>query len=118
VAERSATIVAPGYGLQHYTIYQIDTREFTGGVLQIDIQIARDSATDGSFDLFPSDIPIPTRGDPIGTLVGRYNVPRGTSTHIEYKFKSGQVFAFGLEGNWDNPKGASGVVQFQARVRK
>lgn len=118
VGERFATIIAPSYGLQSYNIYYIDTQDFTlGGVLEIEIQIAGDSATDGSFDLFPPNCPIPTGGSPTGTLVGSYNVRRGTTTHIKYRFTSGQVFALGLEGNWYSPKGAMGTVHFRASVR-
>jgi len=116
-AERAATIVAPARGLQNYNVVPIDTTDFAhGGVLVIDIQISPDSATDGSFDLFPADVSIPTRGLPLGTLKGKYDVPRGSSTQIKYRFKSGQVFAFGLEGNWFSPAGATGTVRFRATV--
>ena len=118
-SERVATIVAPDRGLQNYTLFSIDTRDFSrGGVLVIDIHISSDSATDGSFDLFPANVPIPTQGGPIGTLTGRYDVRRGTSTRIEYHFERGQVFAFGLEGNWGSQSGATGLVQFRASVVK
>jgi tetratricopeptide (TPR) repeat protein len=117
--QRSATIFAPGEGFQNYNIYYIDTREFTnGGTLDIEIQIAASSATDGSFDLFPSDVPIPTRGRPVGQLAGRYDVRRGTSTHLTYRFIAGQIFLLGLEGNWPSPRGARGSVDFRASVRK
>ena len=116
-SERVATIVAPDRGLQNYTVFSIDTRDFSqGGVLVIDIHISSDSATDGSFDLFPANVPIPTQGGPIGTLTGRYDVRRGSSTRIEYHFERGQVFAFGLEGNWGSQSGATGLVQFRASV--
>jgi flagellar basal body L-ring protein FlgH len=116
-AERTATIVAPGSGAQSYNVFYLDTRAFAqGGVLDIDIQIAPNSATDGSFDLFPAGVPIPTRGRPDGTLTGRYDIRRGTSTRLEYRFELGQVFVFGLEGNWGAPRGATGLVQFRATV--
>jgi len=119
VGERDTTIVAPGTGAQNFSIYYIDTLDFIGGgILEIEIQIARDSATDGSFDLFPSNVRIPTRGNPTGTLVGRYDVRRGTTTRLEYRFSSGQLFALGLEGNWFSPKGAMGRVHFRASVRR
>jgi len=117
--ERTATIVAPGNGVQNFNIYYIDTEDFAdGGVLDIEIQISPDSATDGSFNLFPPDVPIPSTGRPIGALVGRYDVRRGTTTHLQYRFRSGQVFAFGLEGNWFSPRGSRGTVHFRASVRK
>lgn len=119
LGERDVVIVAPPNGFQNFNIYYIDVRDFTsGGMLNIDIQIARTSATDGSFDLFPSNIPIPTRGDPTGTLVGSYNVRKGKSTRLEHRFTSGQVFVLGLEGNWFSPKGATGQVHFRASVRR
>jgi hypothetical protein len=118
VAERSTVIIAPGRGLQKYTVFYIDTRDFAeGGTLSIDILLSQSSATDGSFDLFPGNATIPTQGRPVGTLAGRYDVPKGTSTRLEYQFKTGQVFALGLEGNWASPSGAAGIVQFRASVR-
>ena len=117
VAERTAAITAPGTGLQDYTIFYLDTRAFThGGLLSLDIQVSPHSATDGSFDLFPLNVPIPTRGRPEGALTGRYDVRRGSFTRIDYRFSSGQVFAFGLEGNWASPRGATGLVRFRAAV--
>jgi flagellar basal body L-ring protein FlgH len=116
-AERTTVIVAPGSGRQSYNIFYIDTRAFAdGGVLDIDIQIAPDSGTDGSFDLFPGNVRIPAQGRPDGTLAGRYDVRRGTSTRLEYRFAQGQVFAFNLTGNWGSAQGAKGRVQFRANV--
>ena len=118
-AARSATIVAPGNGIQRFNLYTIDTQAFpNGGTLNIEIRIAANSHTDGSFDLFPSNVRIPTQGQPVGTLAGRYDVRRGTTTHLTYRFPSGQVFLLGLEGNWFSPRGATGQVEFRANVRK
>jgi hypothetical protein len=119
-AERDATIVAPGVGLHNYNVVLIDTSEFKkGGVLKINIRIAPDSSTDGSFDLFQAFTPTPTKGPPTGTLVGRYDVPKGTETQIEFGFGLGQVFKFGLEGNWSNARqGVAGSVHFTASVSK
>jgi WD40 repeat protein len=117
MVQRSATITAPGNGLMEYNVFTIDTRDFPeGGLLDIELVIARNSQTDGSFDLFPGNAPIPTRGRPTGTLVGRYDVRRGTATRLQYRFAPGQVFALGLEGNWFSPRGATGNVVFNARV--
>jgi hypothetical protein len=119
LAEGDATIVAPGRGNQNYNIYYIDTQDFTaGGVLDIEIQIDRNSATDGSFDLFPSNAPIPTGSTPTGTLVGRYDVRPGLITNLVYRFRIGQVFILGLEGNWFSPQGATGRVHFKVTVRR
>src|SRR6202034_852693 len=91
--ERSATITAPGPGSQKYTVFYIDARDFVeGGTLSIDINLSRSSATDVSFDLFPGNATIPTQGRPVGTLAGLYDVPKGTSTRLEYQFRTGQVF--------------------------
>ena len=116
---RTATITAPGRGLQNHNIFHIDTRDFAeGGTLVIDINISPNSATDGSFDLFQDGVPIPVQGGPAGTLTGAYDRPRGSSTRIEYRFERGQVFALNLQGNWFSPKGATGPVQFRATVRE
>ncbi len=116
---KTATIVAPGNKQQNRNFYYIDTSDFPqGGVLTIVIQIATNSETDGSFDLFPANARMPSRGTPTNLLVGRYDVPKGTTTRLEYKFSRGQVFALGLEGKWFSPKGATGKVRFRASVHQ
>lgn len=117
IAERRATIVAPGRGQHNYNLYAIDTRDWPHGVLRIDIDISPQSATDGSFDLFPADQPLLAPGHPAGrSLVGRYDIRRGSSTHMEYSFQRGQILLLGLEGNWFSPRGAAGLVTFSASV--
>jgi hypothetical protein len=114
-----ATIVAPGKGLQRYTLYSIDTRSFAaGGVLDVDIQIASNSATDGSFDLFPANTHVPTEGKPVSALTSRHDMRKGTSTRLQYRFSTGQLFVLGLDGNWFSPKGATGTVHFRASVER
>ena len=116
-ATRQADIFAPGAGVQNYNIFTIDTRAFpNGAVLSVDISVSGDSRTGGSFDLFPANFPIPKLGRPVGTLVGKYDVPPGTSTRLQYRFASGQIFALGLEGNWASPKGYPGMVEFRVTV--
>jgi len=118
-AERAGTIIATRRGTQNYNVYYIDATDFTGGgTLDIEIQIASTSQTDGSFDLFPANAPIPTGNHATGSLVGRYDVPKGTTTRMEYRFRSGMKFALGLEGNWFSPMGARGVVQIHVTVRR
>ena len=47
--ERRGVIVAPGSGQHGYNVFYIDTRDFrSGGILDIDIQIAPNSATYGA----------------------------------------------------------------------
>ncbi len=119
VAQRVAPITAPGMRQMAYNVFTIDTRDFVeGGVLDIELQVAGNSQTDGSFDLFPGNAAIPTQGRAPRTLVGRYDVRRGTSTRMEYRFAPGQVFAFGLEGNWFSPRGATGTVRFRVSVHR
>lgn len=116
-ATRQAEIVAPGAGLINYNLFTVDTRDFpNGGALTIDISLSADSRTAGSFDLYPSNVPIPKQGRPVGTLVGKYDVPIGTSTRLQYRFSSGQIFALGLEGNWASIKGTPGMVKFRVTV--
>ena len=118
-ADRVATIVAPARGFQNYNVFYIDTRSFPrGGVLEIDIAVSPQSVTDGSFDLFPSNVPIAFQGRPANSLAGRYDVRKGTATRIEYRFGVGQVFAFGAEGNWGSRAGSAGTVRFRAGVHQ
>ena len=69
-------------------------------------------------DRFHENAVIPTEGDPTESLAGRYDIQKGTTTNIEYRFQKGEIFAFGLEGNWFSPKGATGTVEFKASVKK
>ncbi len=116
-AERTATITAPGNRMHNFNVFYIDTRDFDkGGTLVIDIDIPRSSATDGSFDLFTGDVSIPAQGPPTRPLTGRYDVRKGSSTHLDYHFGHGQVFALGLEGNWFSQKGSTGLVKFRVSV--
>lgn len=118
-ADRSATIAAPGNGQQNYNVYYIDTRDFvTGGVLVMEIQIARESGTDGSFDLYPPNVRIPTQGPPNGAVAGRHDVAKGSQTEIEYQFAKGELFALGLSGNWFSEKGKTGKVYLRVSVRR
>jgi len=117
-SQRLAAIVAPGSGLHRYNIFYIDTLAFpAGGVLDIDIQVSPNSATDASFDLFPGNVPVPPYDSIRGTLAGRYNIRRGSSTRLEYRLATGQILAFGAEGNWGGSRGALGSVQFRATMQ-
>lgn len=116
--ERTATIVAPGSGFQSFNLFYIDTLEFSeGGTLDINIEISSNSATDGSFDLFPANVIIPAKGAPVGAVAGSHDVQKGKSTRMSYRFNQGQVLVLGLGGNWMSPKGARGTVKFRASVR-
>jgi hypothetical protein len=116
-ATRTTTITAPGRGQQNLNVFYVDTRDFPdGGTLMIDIDIAGTSATDGSFDLFPGDTPITPQSQMPRALTGRYDIRKGSSTRLQYRFAHGQVFALNLQGNWFSAKGATGQVQFRASV--
>jgi len=115
-AERATLIVAPGNRQHDYKTFFLNTIGFfKGGVIDIEIQIDPGSDTDGWFDLFPGNVSSLGPGRPGGSsLIGRYDVHRGSATRMEYRFQSGQSFVFGLEGNWFSPKGATGLVHFRA----
>lgn len=115
--EGTAEIIAPGTGLQGYTVVHIDTEAFThGGTLLIAIEISPGSETDGSFNLFPAEVPIPRQGRPDGAVAGRYDIQRGTRTRLEHRFDAGASFNFGASGNWFSHKGNRGEVRFTAWV--
>jgi hypothetical protein len=116
-AERDATIVAPGARLHHYNLVSIDTSGFpNGGTLRLEITNPSDSAIWASFDLFAANVRVAPQGGSDKPLIGRYDVPNGVSTSLAYRFKRGQTFIFGLEGNWGSPKGAQAVAHFRATV--
>jgi membrane-associated protease RseP (regulator of RpoE activity) len=88
-ATRQADIFAPGAGVQNYNIFTIDTSAFpNGAVLSVDISVSGDSRTGGSFDLFPANFPIPKLGRPVGTLVGKYDVPPGNIDSVSVSLRS------------------------------
>jgi hypothetical protein len=112
-----AQITAPGRGAHAYNVLYIDTREFTqGGELDVIIQVDKDSRTSGSFDLFAGDTRFTAAGASAPPLAGRYDVAPGALIHLNYRFSPGRVFAFGAEGNWFSPKGATGNSIFRVSV--
>jgi hypothetical protein len=113
---RDTEIKAPGRGKHNFNGFVIDARDFPrGGTLDIQIRIASDSRTDGSFDLFAGDKPDwESQGNHVQ---GRYDVVRGSQAQISYPFRTGQLFVLNLEGNWFSDKGATGAVRFTATVR-
>jgi TPR repeat protein len=113
-----ATLVAPGNGYHNYNIYYIDVTEFARGTLDVQIQILPRSATDGSFSLYKLGTKLVAYGRNPADLVGSYDVKKGNSTQLEYKFKTGQMVVFVFEGNWFSPKGAKGQIRFRATVKK
>ena len=111
-------IVAPGNGRHDYQLLPIDLRAFPdGGILQITIHLHRDSATAGSFDLFPGNALIPVSGRPTSSMGGRYDVPPGTRFEFTYKFARPQQVLLGAEGNWFSPPGSSGIAGVSLNVQ-
>jgi WD40 repeat protein/uncharacterized caspase-like protein len=112
-----AQITAPGRGAHAYNVLYIDTRDFRqGGELDVMIQVDKDSRTSGSFALFAGDTRFAPAGASAPPLAGRYDVAPGALIHLNYRFSAGQVFAFGAEGNWFSPKGATGRSIFRVSV--
>ena len=104
----------PGSGYQDYTVVEIDATAFeNGGWLIINLRVG-DAEAAGSFDLYPGDSTLPTKGMPDGALTSAWDVPPNENGKIEYYFKGGQVFKLGATGNWFSEKGS--VNGFLAKI--
>ncbi len=115
-AHASDTLVAPGRGYQKYTLYRIDTRDFTaGGKLILTISLGAEGCN-ASFDLFSEGALIPEEGRPTTSVAHVYDVGAGGEGSLEYRFSRGQVFQFGATGNWFSPAGATNTYSFTAAV--
>jgi len=115
-ARISDTLVAPGRGHQRYTLYTIDTRDFTsGGKLILSLSLGAEGCN-ASFDLFPEGASIPEEGRPTTSVAHVYDVGAGGEGSLEYRFSRGQVFQFGATGNWFSPAGATNTYSFTATV--
>lgn len=109
-------LTAPGYEKQSYTIFSLDTTDFSeGGTLIVEVQLD-DGESDGSFDLFPQGAPIPTEGRAEDSLAALYDLKRGERGTMRYQFESGQVFQFGATGNWFSREGATNSFTLTIRV--
>lgn len=115
-ATATGELTAPGYEKQSYTIFRLDVTEFSeGGTLVFEVQLG-DGESDGSFDLFPEDAPIPTEGRAEDSLAALYDLKRGERGTMRYQFPSGQVFQFGATGNWFSREGATNTFTLTIRV--
>jgi len=111
------SLTAPGHGKQSYTVYYLDTTDFTeGGTLTIQISLG-EGESDASFDLFPADAPIPTEGRAEESIAALYDLKRGESGSLSYQFSTGQVFQFGATGNWFSREGATNTFEMTVSVR-
>ena len=109
-------LTAPGYEKQSYTVFFLDTTDFSeGGTLVVEVQLD-DGESDGSFDLFPEGAPIPTEGRAEDSLASLYDLRRGERGTFRYQFESGQVFQFGATGNWFSREGATNTFTLIIRV--
>jgi hypothetical protein len=106
-------IVAPGYNRHQYTTQRIDTTAFGSGTVEIEVSVAAASATDASFDLFPQNATVPSEGYPTTSVAQAYDVARGQSSRLTYRFTKGEIFTFGAQGNWFSQAGNEGTVQYR-----
>jgi hypothetical protein len=112
----NGTLTAPGHYNQSFKTHQIDASGFTkGGTISISISVGKGESS-ASFDLFPSNVAIPTKGPPAGTLAGSYDIGPGGQTTLTYRFSKGQVFRLGATGNWFSKKGATNTYSFTATI--
>ena len=113
----SGKFMAPGVGMQKFTILKIDTKAFTsGGKLKLIVDIG-DGESEGSVDIFPENCPIPTKGRPAGTLGGIYDIPPGKKNNtLTLTFTKGGVYQLGVTGSWRSRQGATNSFNLRAVV--
>jgi hypothetical protein len=117
IVDGRGRITAPGQGAHNYNVFYVDARAFAqGGELDVMIEVDKNSAVSGSFDLFPKGTQFTQAGASAHPLAGKYDVTPGSTVHLLYRFDEGQIFAFGAEGNWFSPKGTTGNMIFRASV--
>lgn len=109
-------LIAPGYGKQNYTVFLIDVTDFqAGGTLAIKVTLG-EGESDASFDLFPQGIPLPAEGRAKDSIATLYDLKRGKSGTLNYKFTKGQVFQFGATGNWFSRENSTNTFAFTVSV--
>jgi hypothetical protein len=109
----SGWIMAPGYGRHNYRVFKLDARaNDRGGILHIVLHVGP-SGCDASFDLYAEGAHLPSRGAP-GSLAGAYDIRKGGTAQIVWRFERGQVFVLGAEGNWFSPAGSSNTFSYEA----
>ena len=109
------TLVAPGRGKHSYRVIQLDASRFVnGGTIHITITVG-EGESEGSFDLYPQGLPLPSEGFP-KSLASAVNTHSGSSAKINYSFAHGTVFQFGAEGSWNSKAGATNTYSFVVDV--
>jgi hypothetical protein len=109
------TLVAPGRGKHSYQVIRLDASRFVnGGTIQITITVG-DGESEGSFDLYPQGLPLPSEGFP-NSLANAVNIRSASGAKINYRFAHGTVFQFGAEGSWNSKAGATNTYSFVVDV--
>ena len=108
-------LVAPGRGKHSYRVILLDASRFAnGGTIHITITVG-DGESEGSFDLYPQGLPLPSEGFP-NSLANAVNVHSGSGAKINYHFAHGAVFQFAAEGSWNSKAGATNTYSFVVDV--
>jgi hypothetical protein len=114
-ATGQGTLVAPGRGKHSYRVIMLDASRFAnGGTIHITITVG-DGESEGSFDLYPQDLPLPSEGFP-NSLASAVNLRSGAGGKITYHFAHGAVFQFAAEGSWNSKAGATNNYGFVVDV--
>jgi hypothetical protein len=108
-------LVAPGRGKHSYRVIMLDASRFVnGGTIHITITVG-DGESEGSFDLYPQGMALPSEGLP-NSLANAVNIHSGAGAKINYRFAHGTVFQFGAEGSWNAKAGATNNYTFVVDV--
>src|SRR5271165_5362813 len=114
-ASGQGTLVAPGRGKHSYRVIMLDASRFVGGgTIHITITLG-DGESEGSFDLYPLGLPLPSEGLP-NSLANAVNVRSGSGAKINYHFAHGTTFQFAAEGSWNAKAGATNTYSFVVDV--
>lgn len=109
------TLVAPGRGKHDYRVVRLDASRFVnGGTIHITITVG-DGTSEGSFDLYPENLPLPEEGFPT-PLANAWNVTRASGAKIHYHFSHGMVFQLAAEGSWNSKAGATNTYNLVVDV--
>jgi len=109
------TLVAPGRGKHSYHVIMLDASRFvSGGTIHITVTVGN-GGSEGSFDLYPEGLALPTEGMP-NSLANAVNIHSTSGAKINYRFAHGAVFQFGAEGSWNAKAGATNTYSFVVDV--